>query len=77
MDEAVEAFAREYYGNAPVARDPQIIGAIKNALSAADANRLALLEETVTALKRELEAQRDAHGSGAAGRVAGGSGAPP
>lgn len=50
MDEAVEAFAREYYGNAPVARDPQIIGAIRNALSAADAARAVGDEEVARAI---------------------------
>jgi len=52
MDEAVKAFAREYYGNAPVARDPQIIGAIRNALSAADAARAVTDEEVVAALRK-------------------------
>ena len=34
-DEMVESFAREYYGNALVARDAQIKSAIENALRAA------------------------------------------
>lgn len=50
MDKAVEAFAREYYGNAPVARDPQIIGAIRNAISAADAARAVGDEEVAKAI---------------------------
>jgi hypothetical protein len=54
-DEMVYAFALEYYGNRPASRDPQLIGSIRNALTAALATAPARYREGFEAA-REMAA---------------------